>query len=90
MDQQPTLNEASYTLMPVFDVGHCVQELSVAKGGKTFVSVVGHTTTNPENPGVSMSTGKQPTQAPRKNYKSCEFCAKRKRRCDGDGFKRCR
>lgn len=81
MNQQPALNEASYTLTPVFDAGNCAQDLSVAKGGKINI--------DPDNADVSMSTGKQP-QAPRKNYKSCEFCARRKRRCDGDGFKRCR
>ena len=29
-------------------------------------------------------------RVPRKTFKSCEFCAKRKRRCDGDGVNRCR
>ena len=28
--------------------------------------------------------------APRRTYKSCEYCARRKRRCDGDGVNRCR
>lgn len=32
----------------------------------------------------------QPLGAARNTYKSCEFCAKRKRRCDGDGVNRCR
>lgn len=29
-------------------------------------------------------------QVVRNTYKSCDFCAKRKRRCDGDGINRCR
>lgn len=29
-------------------------------------------------------------QVVRNTYKSCDFCAKRKRRCDGDGVNRCR
>lgn len=89
MNRQPALNEAAYTPIPVFDTENCEQDLPVAKGAKTFISVVGPTATISEKADASMSTGQHP-QAPRKNYKSCEFCARRKRRCDGDGFKRCR
>ena len=38
--------------------------------------------------GTYRSVG-QPEE-PRKTYRSCEFCARRKRRCDGDGVNRCR
>ncbi|CAN0165646.1 unnamed protein product, partial [Ascophyllum nodosum] len=37
--------------------------------------------------GTYRSVG-QPEE-PRKTYRSCEFCARRKRRCDGDGVNRC-
>lgn len=90
MNQQPEHAELASTPGPVTGVvGSCVKGPPAATvDGQFCSSTVGLTAATTLGLDDASKSTRQP-QEPRYN-KSCEFCAKRKRRCDGDGLKRCR